>query len=246
MNSEQRVVLITGAARRIGAQIAKTLHHQGMKVIIHCRQSVEEANTLAAHLNANRPDSARVLTANLSDVDELQNFAEQALLQWQRLDVLVNNASVFYPTKVSELEEAHWDELITINLRVPLFLSKYVADELARRQGCIINIGDIHGTRPLKFHPVYSVAKAGLLMLTKALALELAPAVRCNAVSPGAILWPEHDDNQERQQKIIQSTAAKRAGDPADIAAAVSFLISDADYITGQTLAVDGGRTLRN
>ena len=245
MKKEQKVVLITGAARRIGAQIAETLNQQGMKVIIHCRQSVEAATALAKRLNDQHPDSARVLQADLSDSNSLQAFAQQAVSQWQRLDVLVNNASAFYPTVLSELKEAQWNELLTINMRVPLFLSKYLADELTRRQGCIVNIGDIHAIRPLKAHPVYSATKAGLLMLSKALALELAPHVRCNAVSPGAILWPEHDQDKEKQKDILERTVLKRTGAPNDIASAVSFLIFNADYMTGQTLVVDGGRTLR-
>ena len=246
MGKEQKVALITGASRRIGAQIAESLNQQGMKVIIHCRQSVEAAATLAKRLNDKHLDSARVLQADLSGSNSLQAFAQQAVSQWQRLDVLVNNASAFYPTVLSELSEAQWNELLTINMKVPLFLSKHLADELARRQGCIVNIGDIHAIRPLKAHPAYSAAKAGLLMLTKALALELAPHIRCNAVSPGAILWPEHDQDKERQQDIIERTVLKRMGTPSDIASAVSFLVFNANYMTGQTLVVDGGRTLRS
>ena len=166
--------------------------------------------------------------------------------QWGRLDALVNNASAFYPTELGSLDKAHWEALVNINMRAPLFLSCVLADTLSEHGGCIVNIGDIHAIRPLKNHTVYSASKAGLAMITQSLAKELAPQVRCNMVSPGAILWPENDYDDERKQDVLDRTMLKRAGLPDDIASAVLFLVRDANYITGQTIAVDGGRTLHN
>ena len=246
MKNEQPVVLITGAAKRVGAQIAQTLHHAGMRVILHYRHSAADAQALANNLNAKHPDSACCFAADLSELQALEELAQSARNHWGRLDALVNNASAFYPTELSALAAAHWEELVNINMKAPLFLSCALADTLGAQHGCIVNIGDIHALRPLKKHTVYSASKAGLAMITQSLAKELAPRVRCNAVYPGAILWPENDYDDERKQEVLERTMLKRAGRPEDIASAVLFLVRDAGYITGQTIIVDGGRTLHN
>ncbi len=246
MENKQPVALITGAAKRIGAQTAKTLHHAGMRVILHYHHSAADALEIVNSLNAHRPDSACAFTADLSELQAIEELAQSAQNQWGRLDALVNNASAFYPTKLESLDKAHWNALININMRAPLFLSCALANMLGEQRGCIVNIGDIHSIRPLKNHTVYSASKAGLAMITQSLAKELAPQVRCNMVSPGAILWPESDYDDERKQDVLDRTMLKREGVPEDIASAVLFLVRDADYITGQTIAVDGGRTLYN
>ena len=246
MENKQPVVLITGAAKRIGAQIAKTLHHSGMRIILHYHHSATAALELVNSLNAQRPDSACSFAADLSEIQAIEQLAQSARNHWGRLDVLVNNASAFYPTELGTLNKTHWEALVNINMRAPLFLSCALADALAEQHGCIVNIGDIHAIRPLKQHTVYSASKAGLAMITQSLAKELAPKVRCNAVYPGAILWPENDYNDQKKQDVLDRTMLKRAGHPEDIASAVLFLVRDANYITGQTIAVDGGRTLHN
>lgn len=245
MNVAGKVALVTGGARRIGRALVAALHGAGMEVVIHCRASRAEADALAAELNARRPASACVLAADLNDLASLRALARDAVAWRGRLDALVNNASNFYPTALDALREEDWDALLGVNLKAPLFLSAALAPELRARRGAVVNIIDIHAERPLAGYPVYSVAKAGLAMLTRALARELAPAARCNGVSPGAVLWPEDDGNSERRrQEIIARTALKRQGSPADVAAAALFLIRDAEYVTGQILAVDGGRTV--
>jgi len=246
MSNAQKIVLITGAARRIGAQIARVLHQANMKVMLHYHRSSDAAQVLAAALNRQRPDSACALTADLCDLQAIKNLAQTAQTHWGGIDVLVNNASAFYPTELESIDEKQWAELVNVNMRAPLFLSLALRKTLAARHGCIVNIGDIHAIRPLKSHIVYSASKAGLAMISQSLAKELAPEVRCNAVAPGAILWPEHDNDDARRQEILRRTMLKRAGQPADIAAAVLFLVRDASYMTGQTLVVDGGRTLHN
>ncbi len=240
-----KVILITGAGRRIGAQIAKKLHCAGFHIILHCRRSQQETQELIETFNRQRPASAHMLTADLRRCDQVKALADEARGIRDRIDVLINNASVFYPTAIDTVTEAQWDEIISVNLKAPLFLIRRLADELRRRKGCIINMLDIHGERSLKGHPVYCASKAGLAMLTRSLARELAPDVRCNGIAPGAILWPENDDPRQREA-IISRTALKRAGDPLDIANTALFLIQDAQYITGQTITVDGGRTLGN
>jgi len=241
-----KIVLVTGSARRIGAQTIRTLHASGMHVIIHYRSSEEEARKLAEELNKLRLDSAQTLQGDLLNIDALQGLIEKAIGFWGRLDVLVNNASAFYPTEIGEITEKDWDILVGSNLKAPLFLSQIVAPELKKRKGCIVNMVDIHADRPLKNYTVYSIAKAGLVALTKSLARELGPEVRVNAVAPGAILWPEEPHHTAQHQAIIDHTALKREGDPTDIARTIRFLILDAPYITGQVIAVDGGRTLSN
>ncbi len=241
---ENKVALVTGAARRIGAVIARTLHASGMRVVLHYRSSSRDARSLCHELNAARPDSAALLGADLSRVDNFDETVAETLSHWGRLDVLVNNASSFYPTPVGTITGAQWQELLDSNLRAPFFLSQAAARPLAECEGSIVSIADVHGERPLKGYPVYSIAKAGLVMMTRSLARELGPKVRVNAVAPGAILWPEDDIGAEQQQRILARTALKRQGSPDDIARAVLFLVCDAPYVTGQIIAVDGGRSL--
>ncbi len=241
---KEKVALITGASRRVGAVIARTLHDQGMNVVLHYLSSHKEAEFLRDQLNNIRPDSAISLACNLHDIPALAQLIEQSIQPWGRLDALINNASTFYPTPVGAITEEHWDNLIGSNLKAPLFLAQNAASSLKKSHGCIVNIADIHAERPLKDYTVYSVAKAGLIMLTKSLARELGPEIRVNAVAPGAILWPEKALEENVKQRIIAATALKRQGEPDDIARAILFLIRDADYISGTTITVDGGRTL--
>ncbi len=242
--SEAPVALVTGAAHRVGAAIVRHLHATGYRVLIHYRRSAAPAQALAEELEGLRPGSARTLAAELLDTAALPGLVERARAAWGRLDALVNNASVFYPTPLGAIEERHWEELLGTNLKAPLFLAQAAAPELRRRRGAIVNIVDIHAERPLKGHPVYSVAKAGLAMLTRSLARELGPEVRVNGVAPGAILWPEQGLDEAQRREIVARTALKRRGEPADVARAVLFLLRDAPYVTGQILAVDGGRSL--
>ncbi len=243
-NLSGKSALITGAARRIGAVIARTLHAAGMNVAIHYRGSAAEAEALRDELLARRADSAMLVQCDLLDIPRLDALIDAVHARWGRLDCLVNNASSFYPTRIGEITEAHWDDLIGSNLKAPLFLAQAAAGHLRESGGSIINIVDIHALRPLKAYPVYSAAKAGLAMLTQSLARELGPEVRVNGIAPGAILWPESADNVTAHEDIIERTALKREGAPADIAATALFLIRDAHYITGQIIPVDGGRTL--
>jgi pteridine reductase len=244
MNSAP-VVLATGAARRVGAEIARTLHAAGARVAIHYRASRAEAEGLAASLNATRPDSAAAFAADLLDIAALPILVESVVARFGRLDALVNNASSFYATKIGTVDAAAWDDLMGSNLRAPLFLAQAAAPHLAASGGCIVNITDIHAERPLKGYPLYCAAKAGLLGLTRALALELGPQVRVNAVAPGAIEWPHatNDFPPEARTAIIEHSLLKRVGSPADIARTVKFLVFDAPYVTGQVINVDGGRT---
>ena len=240
-----KVVLITGAAHRIGATTARMLHAVGMNILLHYRHSREAAEALQTELNDLRPDSVNLLQADLHDTQSLPGLVEEAIKIWGRLDVLINNASSFYPTPIGSVTEAQWDDLIGSNLKAPLFLSQAAAPHLRQHQGCIVSIVDIHAERPLKEFPVYSMAKAGLVMLTKSLACELGPEVRVNAVAPGAILWPEHLGEAEKE-KIISRTFLKRQGAPEDIARTILYLIRDAGYVSGQVLTVDGGRSLNS
>ncbi|MEH6812833.1 MAG: pteridine reductase [Motiliproteus sp.] len=245
MIDDSSVVLITGAARRIGASIARSLHGQGYRVLIHYRHSKTEAQSLALQLNQIRPDSARLLQAELDSVEAVEQLAVAAEQSWGRINALVNNASGFSATTIGEVKEQQWDELMASNLKAPFFLSQALATTLAANQGAIVNIVDIHSLRPLQGFPVYSTAKAGLRMLTQALAKELAPNIRVNGVAPGLILWPEGGAEQSAadKQTLLNKTPLKRAGQPEDIANAVSFLLQQ-PYITGQILAVDGGKSL--
>ncbi len=235
------VALVTGGARRIGAEIARQLHRAGYRIIVHHRHSCDEARSLCGQLNHQHPDSARAIQADLSDTGALQGLADQALALWNRLDLLVNNASAFYPTPLGQITPAAWSDLMASNLSAPLFLSQALAPALKDSRGCIINLVDIHALRPLKDHSVYCAAKAGNLMLTRSLALELAPEVRVNAIAPGAILWPEQ--SPAASESVLPLIPLRRCGTPADIAQALLYLAS-APYVTGQVLAVDGGRSL--
>jgi pteridine reductase len=241
-----RVALVTGSARRIGAQVIRKLHAEGLRVILHYNGSQSAAQAISDELNAARKNSVRIIQFNLLNIDQLDEFAVKVIGIWGRLDILVNNASTFYPTPLQDITTDQWQDLIAVNLQAPLFLTKALAPSLAKQQGCIVNIVDIHADRPLKGYTVYCIAKAGLAMLTKSLARELAPDVRVNGVSPGAIMWPEIEDYEPMHQEIIERTALKREGNPSDIADTVWFLTNSANYITGQIIAVDGGRTLSN
>lgn len=239
-----KVALVTGAARRIGAAIASRLHDSGARVAIHYRGSITEAEALADTLNAKREDSAAVFQADLIDIDTLPGLIANVVAWGGRLDVLVNNASTFYTTPVGEITEQHWDDLVGSNLKAPLFLSQAATQELQTREGTIVNIVDIHAQRPLRHHPVYGASKAGLAMLTRSLAKDLAPKIRVNGVSPGAILWPEDDMSDSVKRSIIRQVPLERPGDPDDIAGAVLYLVRDANYVTGQIIAIDGGRSI--
>jgi len=236
--------LVTGAARRVGAAIARRLHAAGASVLIHYRDSDADAAKLEAELNAARPKSAGKVKADLLAPIAPRALVAAALDSFGRLDLLVNNASAFFPVPMGAIEPSHWEELAGSNLRAPLFISQQAAPELAKQQGSIVNIVDIHAERPLKGYAVYSIAKAGLAAATRSLALELAPHVRVNGVSPGAIAWPENGqfDPAERE-RIVRTTPLGRLGSPGDIAQAVHFLAC-APYVTGQILAVDGGRSI--
>jgi len=241
---ENNVVLVTGAARRIGAAIVTRLHANGARVAIHYRGSDDEARRLAASLNEQRPDSAATFQADLLQGEDIGSLVENVIAWGGRLDALVNNASTFYPTPVGTITEKEWDDLVGSNFKAPLFLSQAAAPHLRKTGGGIVNIVDIHAQRPLRDHPVYGPAKAALAMLTRSLAKDLAPDIRVNGVSPGAILWPEDGMSESNQQTILRQVPLKRAGDPDDIAGCVLFLLRDAPYVTGQIIAVDGGRSI--
>lgn len=245
VRTEPRLALITGSARRVGAVIAETLHARGWTVFIHYRQSEAEAAALAARLNTLRPDSAHILQADLNQPAAPGELAARVLaLTGGRLDTLINNASSFYPTPAGSATLAQWDDLFASNARAPFFLSQALTPALAAAQGCIVNIVDIHASRPFRDYPVYCMAKAALSMMTLALARELGPEVRVNAVAPGAVLWPESGKAYADQQELVARTALKRAGSPDDVAGAVLYLLRDAGYVTGQTIKVDGGRSV--
>lgn len=242
-----KTALITGGAKRVGAASARLLHAAGANLMIHYRSSATEARALQAELNAIRPESVALIQADLLDIGGLPSLVNRTVATFGGLDVLLNNASSFYPTPVGTIGEEDWIDLMGSNLKAPLFLSQAAAPELKKRRGCIINITDIHAERPMKNYVVYSIAKAGLVGLTKSMARELAPEVRVNAVAPGPIMWPEDDANFDEvsRQRIISHTMLKRAGDPADIALAVRFFAMDTHFVTGQVLAVDGGRSAK-
>jgi len=239
-----KVVLITGGVHRLGAETARTLHALGANLVLHYRNSRERALKLQASLNRLRNNSVVLVQADLLDHSKLPFIIKDAVEGWGKLDVLINNASSFYTTPIGSVDEDQWDDLIGTNLKAPFFLSQAAAPYLQQQQGCIVNIADIHAERPLKRYPVYSIAKAGLVMLTKSLAYELGPEVRVNAIAPGAILWPETEIDDVTKQRIISRTFLKRRGKPSNVANAVVFLIRDAIYTTGHVLNVDGGRSL--
>jgi pteridine reductase len=239
-----RWALVTGAAKRIGAVIASTLHDAGANVAIHYHRSAKDAEQLAARLNATRPGSAFAVSADVRDIAELERMAKDVLARAGRLDVLINNASNFYPTPLGTMTPEQWHDLVGSNLKAPLFLSQALLPALRNARGVIVNIVDVHSQRPLRDHPVYGAAKAGLAMLTRSLAKDLGPHIRVNGVSPGAILWPDEGMSDALRAAIIKQTALKRSGEPEDIANTVLFLVRDATYITGQIIAVDGGRSV--
>ncbi len=238
-----KVVLITGGAKRVGAAICRRLHAAGASLMLHYRSSAGEARLLSAELNHVRAGSVALIQADLLDVSKLPSLVTETVNTFGRLDGLVNNASSFFATPLGEITVEQFDDLVGTNLKAPLFLAQAAAAALRRAQGAIVNIADIHAERPLKNYVVYSVAKAGLVGLTRSLARELAPEVRVNAVAPGPVLWPEDGSFDElSRQRIISHTPLKHEGAPEDIAAAVHFLLSDARYVTGETISVDGGR----
>jgi len=239
-----KAVLVTGAAKRVGAAIARTLHAAGANVILHYHRSVGEAAALTTELRARRADSVASVRGDLLATAALADLVGTAERAFGRLDVLVNNASTFYPTPVGEIDERQWEDLIGPNLKAPLFLAQAAAAPLRRAEGLILNIVDIHGMRPLRRHPVYSIAKAGLIMLTRSLARELGPEIRVNAIAPGPVMWPESGADEDLQRKILERTALHRPGSPDDIAQAALFFAAHAPYVTGQILAVDGGRSV--
>lgn len=241
-----KVILVTGGAKRVGAAICRRVHAAGAQVAVHYRNSAQQALALQNELNALRPESALAFQADLLDLDALQQLVREVVEKFGRLDALVNNASSFYATPLAEVDEQQWHDLLGTNLRAPLFLAQAAAAELRRHHGCIVNIADIHAERPMHGHLLYSVAKAGLTALTRALAQEMAPQVRVNAVSPGVIVWPENAAwmDEEQRRKIVAHTLLKREGEPDDVARAVAFLIQDAPYVTGQVITVDGGRSI--
>ncbi len=244
MSLDGKVALVTGSARRIGAAIACALHAAGAHVVIHYRSSSSDATALAGRLNAERTDSAMLLEGDLLDTAGIPGLVKR-VVDWRgRLDVVVNNASTFYPTPIGKIDERAWRELVGSNLEAPLFVSQAAAPHLAAVGGSIVNIVDIHARRPLRDHSVYGAAKAGLEMLTRSLAKDLAPDVRVNAVAPGAILWPENGMTDDVKATILDQVPLQRPGTPADIAGCVLFLVRDADYVTGQVIAVDGGRSV--
>jgi pteridine reductase len=239
-----KTVLITGGAKRVGAAIARQLHGAGANLAIHYRNSSREAETLAAELNGMRGGSAAIVQGELLDVASLPSLVEFAVRGFGGLDVLINNASTFYPTPIGEITPQTWDDLLGTNLKVPTFLSQAAAPALRKSNGLILNIVDIHALRPLRDHTVYCTAKAGLHMLTRSLAKELGPEIRVNGIAPGPIMWPEGQGDSAQQRKIIERTILKRMGSPADIARTALFFAANAPYITGQILAVDGGRSV--
>ncbi len=240
------VALVTGGGRRIGSEIVRQLHQHGFNVAIHFLRSEQEAIALAAQLNQLRTNSALTIKADLSQLHSLQSLAQTTLGAWGRLDVLVNNASSYYPTPFEEVSEAQWEDLQASNSKAPFFLSQALAPALKKQQGCIVNIVDIHAERPLLNFSPYTIAKAGIAMLTKSLARELSPEVRVNGVAPGVIIWPENtaEHTEEEKRRILEQIPLAREGSADDIARTVLFFIKDAPYITGQILAVDGGRSL--
>ena len=239
-----RCVLVTGGAKRLGAAIARRLHEAGANLVVHYHRSRPAADSLVTELNSARAASAVTACADLNDVECLPGLVTAALDRFGRLDVLVNNASTFYPTPVGTITIAQFDDLIGTNLRAPLFLSQAAAPALRATQGLILNMVDIHGRRPLRAHPVYSAAKAGLVMLTSSLARELGPEIRVNGIAPGPVLWPERDLDPALKDEIIAKTALKRSGSPDDIARTALYLATEAPYVTGQVITVDGGRSL--
>ena len=239
---QDKVALITGGAHRIGAALARALHAEGMRLVIHYHSSESAAHALQAELHQLRPASVMLVRGDLGAGERLaRNLVYETNEAFGRLDVLINNASQFYPTEIGQATEAQWDELVSVNLKTPFFLSQTAAPHLKKTSGSILNITDIYADRPLPNYPIYSVSKAGLVMLTKALARELGPEVRVNGIAPGVILWPQTGVDDMSKQRVLSRTPLKRSGEPSDIARTALYLIRDGAYITGQVIAVDGG-----
>ena len=243
-NKLEKWILITGAAKRVGAKMAEVLHSNGFNIVIHYNSSSESANNLSARLNQQRSGSSIIIGGNLTDDSAVESLIPSVVKQTGRLDVLINNASTFYPTPIENITLEDWDNLFGTNLKAPLFLSKHAAKYLKDSAGLIINIVDIHARKPLKNHPIYGPAKSGLAMLTKSLARDLAPSVRVNGIAPGMILWPENEPSESIKKSILDQIPLKRSGSPEDIANCALFLIKDAPYITGQIIPIDGGRSI--
>ncbi len=239
-----KVALITGGAKRIGACIARTLHQAGMNVVIHYHSSADTARALQKQLNEQRENSCLLIQGELTGHDKLKSMVKESVQQMGRLDVLINNASAFFPTPLKTASEKDWSRLIDTNLKAPFFLIQAAAPHLAKTQGCVINLIDIYAERPLLDHPIYCASKAGLASLTRSFAQSLAPDIRVNGLAPGAILWPEDQHDEVAQQRLLSRTPLKRLGCPQDIANAALFLIQDAPYMTGQILNFDGGRSI--
>ncbi len=246
LSDKNKVVLITGGAKRVGAAICRSLHAEGYTMMIHYKSSFHEAQALQAELNLHRADSAAIVHGDLLDIENIPKLVSATISQFGRLDVLINNASTYYASELGDIDESKWHDLMGSNLKAPLFLSQAAATELRKNHGCIVNITDMHVERPKKGYIIYSVAKAGLVTLTKSLAHELSPEVRVNAVAPGPVQWPDSNPQFDEvyRQRVINQTLLKRVGEAEDVAKAVKFLIADAPFITGHVLAVDGGRSI--
>ncbi len=246
LSDKNKVVLITGGAKRVGAAICRSLHAEGYTMMIHYKSSFHEAQALQAELNLHRADSAAIVHGDLLDIENIPKLVSATIGQFGRLDVLINNASTYYASELGDIDESKWHDLMGSNLKAPLFLSQAAATELRKNHGCIVNITDMHVERPKKGYIIYSVAKAGLVTLTKSLAHELSPEVRVNAVAPGPVQWPDSNPQFDEvyRQRVINQTLLKRVGEAEDVAKAVKFLIADAPFITGHVLAVDGGRSI--
>ena len=245
-NLNNKVFLITGGAKRVGAAICRELHANGARLMIHYKSSIIEARALQAELNLQRANSVAIIQGDLLNTAALPNLVHETVAHFGQLDGLINNASSYYATEIGKITEENWHDLVGSNLKAPMFLAQAAAAELRKSHGCIVNITDMHIERPKKGYVVYSVAKAGLVTLTKSLAHELSPEVRVNAVAPGPVQWPENNPQFDEvyRQRVINQTLLKKIGNPQDIAKAVKFLVADAPFITGHVLAVDGGRSL--
>ena len=241
---ERPVALITGGAKRVGAQIARTLHAAGYDLALHCRHAVAEAGALTAELEAIRPGSTLVLQAELAEVDALPALVDTTLARYGRLDALINNASAFYPTPVGSASTAQWNELFASNAQAPFFLAQAAVPALRETHGAIVNLVDVYAERPLANHPIYCMAKAALAAMTRSLALDLGPDIRVNGIAPGAVMWPSDGKPYDDQQALLARTPLKRAGSAQDVAGAVLWLLRDAVFVTGQIIRVDGGRSL--